>query len=89
MPSTAKNRRRYSPPTRARPLSTGATIRLEALRTIPLPIEHSHGLQVATLASHHRDPFDRLLVAQAQVEDVPILTADFVFDSDGITAIRG
>lgn len=45
----------------------------------PLPVLHRHALRVAALPLHHRDPFDRLLVAQAQVEDVPILTADPVF----------
>jgi PIN domain nuclease of toxin-antitoxin system len=53
--------------------------RMSALRIIPLPIEHAHALRVATLPSHHRDPFDRLLVAQAQVERLPILTADTIF----------
>lgn len=42
----------------------------------PLPVHHSHALHVAVLPPHHSDPFDRLLVAQAQLEDVPILTAD-------------
>lgn len=42
----------------------------------PLPVLHSHALRVADLPVHHRDPFDRLLVAQAQLEDLPILTAD-------------
>lgn len=41
-----------------------------------LALQHSHALQVATLPAYHRDPFDRLLIAQAQVEDLPILTAD-------------
>ena len=41
-----------------------------------LPLQHSHALQVASLPAHHSDPFDRLLIAQAQVEDLPILTAD-------------
>lgn len=41
-----------------------------------LPLQHSHALQVATLPWHHRDPFDRLLVAQAQVEGLPILSVD-------------
>lgn len=41
-----------------------------------LPIEMSHVLQVYTLPGHHRDPFDRLLVAQSQVEQLPILTVD-------------
>ncbi len=42
----------------------------------PLPIHHRHALHVAELPEHHRDPFDRLLVAQAQVEQVPIISAD-------------
>jgi len=42
----------------------------------PLPIHHRHALHVASLPLHHRDPFDRLLVAQAQLEGLPILTAD-------------
>ena len=42
----------------------------------PLPVLHRHALHVATLPPRHRDPFDRLLVAQAQLEDLPILTAD-------------
>ncbi len=41
-----------------------------------LPIDHSHALQVATLPPHHRDPFDRLLIAQAQIERLSLLTAD-------------
>ena len=61
--------------------------RLETLGTVPLPIEHDHALRVAALPSHHRDPFDRLLVAQAQIEDLPILTADDVFGSYDVTVI--
>jgi PIN domain nuclease of toxin-antitoxin system len=41
-----------------------------------LPILMSHALHVQTLPLLHRDPFDRLLVAQAQVEGLPILTND-------------
>lgn len=41
-----------------------------------LAIEHSHALRVAELPGHHRDPFDRLLVAQAQIENLVLLTAD-------------
>jgi len=36
----------------------------------------SHALRVASLPLLHRDPFDRLLVAQAQVEGIPLMTAD-------------
>jgi PIN domain nuclease of toxin-antitoxin system len=41
-----------------------------------LPIEVDHALHVARIPPIHRDPFDRLLVAQAQIEGIPILTAD-------------
>lgn len=41
-----------------------------------LPIEHAHALRVAELPAHHSDPFDRLLVAQAQVERMTVMTAD-------------
>ncbi|HUF31843.1 MAG TPA: type II toxin-antitoxin system VapC family toxin [Acidimicrobiales bacterium] len=44
-----------------------------------LPVEHAHALAVADLPEHHRDPFDRLLVAQAQQLGVPILSADPAF----------
>ena len=62
--------------------------RMEILRTVALPIEHDHALRVATLAAHHRDPFDRVLVAQAQIENVPILTSDPIFESYDVTVIR-
>ncbi len=41
-----------------------------------LPIQMSHALHVYTLPNHHRDPFDRMLVAQAQLENLAILSAD-------------
>lgn len=48
-----------------------ARFRLEAL-DVRLP----HALRAGALPVHHRDPFDRLLVAQAQIEDMPLVTAD-------------
>lgn len=42
----------------------------------PLPILMSHALRVHALPDLHRDPFDRMLVAQAQVEGLPIVTGD-------------
>lgn len=41
-----------------------------------LPVYLSHAVRVAELPDHHRDPFDRLLVAQALVEDVPLVSVD-------------
>jgi len=45
----------------------------------PLPIQHRHALAVAQLPLHHRDPFDRLLVAQAREEAAVIVTGDRAF----------
>ncbi|HWW91458.1 MAG TPA: type II toxin-antitoxin system VapC family toxin [Solirubrobacteraceae bacterium] len=50
--------------------------RLRMIGAKGLAIEHSHALAVATLAPLHRDPFDRLLVAQAALLDLPVMTAD-------------
>ena len=41
-----------------------------------LPIEMLHCLEVTELPSHHRDPFDRMLIAQAMVEDMVLLSRD-------------
>jgi len=41
-----------------------------------LPIEGRHALALANLPDHHRDPFDRILIAQSLVEKLPIVSAD-------------
>jgi len=41
-----------------------------------LPISMNHALRTAALPDHHRDPFDRMLIAQSQIEQLPIVTAD-------------
>ena len=46
-----------------------------------LPITVDHLVMVATLPLHHRDPFDRLLIAQAIVEQIPIVSVDPAFDA--------
>ena len=58
------------------PPSSYVPTRMESSGTRSLPIRHDHALRVGELPDHHRDPFDRLLVAQAQVERLPILTSD-------------
>src|SRR5437588_589972 len=55
---------------------------------VPLAILHRHALHLATLPRHHRDPFDRILVAQAQLEGMPLLTADPVFRRYKVEVIR-
>jgi PIN domain nuclease of toxin-antitoxin system len=42
----------------------------------PLPVTAAHAVRAAALPLHHRDPFDRMLVAQAQAEDMVILSCD-------------
>jgi PIN domain nuclease of toxin-antitoxin system len=46
-----------------------------------LPIELSHIYALKDLPIHHRDPFDRILIAQSIVENMPLLSIDMVFDS--------
>ncbi len=58
------------------PLDEYVLTRLEQSQTDILPIHHHHALRVHGLPPHHRDPFDRMLVAQAQVERLPIVTTD-------------
>ncbi len=50
--------------------------RLAINRFESLPIQMSHVLQVASLPNIHRDPFDRILIAQSQIENLPIVTID-------------
>jgi PIN domain nuclease of toxin-antitoxin system len=53
----------------------------------PLGLQLTHVSQVATLPFHHRDPFDRLLAAQALVEDLTIVSADPVFKKYGVSRV--
>jgi PIN domain nuclease of toxin-antitoxin system len=52
-----------------------------------LPVEWAHAAAVEHLPFHHRDPFDRLLVAQAQTERLAIVTADAVFRQYGVRVV--
>ncbi|MDP3912043.1 MAG: type II toxin-antitoxin system VapC family toxin [Gemmatimonadales bacterium] len=53
--------------------------RMRRTGVTPLAVLHRHALQVASLPPLHHDPFDRLLIAQAQLEELTILTADRAF----------
>ena len=52
-----------------------------------LPIQISHALQVYNLPLYHRDPFDRILIAQSQLESLPILTNDSQFSQYQVKVI--
>jgi PIN domain nuclease of toxin-antitoxin system len=53
---------------------------LKQLGVEALPISIEHALRAGRLPGEHRDPFDRMLIAQAQAEDIPILSNDRIFD---------
>lgn len=64
----------------------GDMVQLLNARGIPiLSINEHHAARVEHLASHHRDPFDRLLIAQAQVENLAILTTNPMFARYDVT----
>lgn len=54
-----------------------------------LPITSEHAWHVRALPHHHGDPFDRLLIAQAQVESIPIVTADPAFSRYDVGVVWG
>jgi PIN domain nuclease of toxin-antitoxin system len=67
-----------------------ATFWDDQLRTndfVLLPISVAHMARVADLPYHHRDPFDRLIIAQSLVENVPIVSSDELFARYGIERI--
>ena len=51
---------------------------------VELPISGVHAIRAAVLPINHRDPFDRLLIAQAEIENVPIVSRDSQFDAYGV-----
>jgi PIN domain nuclease of toxin-antitoxin system len=53
-----------------------------------LAVTHRHALHVATLPQHHSDPFDRVLVAQAQLEGLTLVTLDPRIERYDVTTLR-
>ena len=62
------------------PLDSFIPEQLRINRISLLPIELRHLFEIPRMPLHHRDPYDRLLIAQAIVEGLPVLTADPAFD---------
>jgi len=70
----------------ATPLAEYMAVKVrEGLRV--LSIEWPHAAAVERLPLHHRDPFDRLIVAQAQADRLPVVTKDQVFRKYGVEVI--
>jgi len=53
----------------------------------PLPIAIVHALRAGNLPGPHRDPFDRMLIAQAQAEDLGLVSNERVFDAYGVRRV--
>ena len=62
--------------------------KVEQAGFISLPISLFHAQQAGRLPQHHKDPFDRMLIAQAQAEGLQILTKDQHFPAYGIKLIN-
>jgi PIN domain nuclease of toxin-antitoxin system len=52
-----------------------------------LPISPDHAIRAGLLPGPHKDPFDRMLIAQAQAEGVPLVTNELIFDAYGVRRI--
>lgn len=70
-----------------RPFAEIIPAQLERQRIGVLGIELAHLAELARLPFHHRDPFDRLLVAQARAEKLPIISVDPALDIYGVQRI--
>jgi PIN domain nuclease of toxin-antitoxin system len=60
---------------------------LEQHGVTSLPVYDSHAAAVADLPLHHRDPFDRMLVVQAQADGMPILSKDEILHAYDVTVL--
>ncbi len=69
------------------PLESYLSKRIPLLGARSLEITATHALRAAALPPHHKDPFDRLLAAQAQTEALTIVTADRAFNEYAGTTI--
>lgn len=61
------------------PIDRYVSSRMVQLGAQSLEITATHALQAAALPLHHRDPFDRMLIAQAQLADMMLVSADAIF----------
>jgi PIN domain nuclease of toxin-antitoxin system len=69
------------------PATTFLPRELSANKLDMLGIELAHATFVETLPPHHRDPFDRLLIAQSLLEMMPIVSSDILFDQYGVSRL--
>lgn len=71
----------------AGPLAVDFAREVEAQGFLPLPITLAHGQDAGALVLHHRDPFDRMLVAQARSERMVLVSNEAAFDAVGVVRV--
>jgi PIN domain nuclease of toxin-antitoxin system len=71
----------------AQPVSSFVNAQMTQYNFQPLTITHEHTYQVETMTMHHKDPFDRVLIAQALMADLVILTRDSEFSQYGVKTL--
>ncbi|MCQ3930651.1 MAG: type II toxin-antitoxin system VapC family toxin [Chloroflexi bacterium] len=69
------------------PFDTFISQQISLNRFTVLDISIRHTAALIPLPFHHRDPFDRLLVAQALTEQIPLISRDTIFDTYGVTRL--
>lgn len=62
--------------------------RIQSTGVSPIAVEHKHALKVSELPMHHRDPFDRLLIAQASTLGIALASADEQFAKYDISVLN-
>jgi PIN domain nuclease of toxin-antitoxin system len=69
------------------PIDSYISSRIEEMGARECEITAHHALQAAKLPLYHRDPFDRMLIAQAKIENMTIITADAIFKQYEVSII--
>jgi PIN domain nuclease of toxin-antitoxin system len=69
------------------PICTNKTLSSTASKFTELPITTAHALRAGSLPIDHRDPFDRMIMAQAELESLPVITYDAAFQTGLIRVI--
>jgi PIN domain nuclease of toxin-antitoxin system len=68
-------------------LALDFTGHLSRARFVELPVSVEHAVRAGLLPGPHKDPFDRMLIAQAQAENVPIVSNDAALDGYGVRRV--
>jgi PIN domain nuclease of toxin-antitoxin system len=68
-------------------LATDVAAEIAAAGFTPLPVTVEHGQHAGALRGSHKDPFDRMLIAQALLEDLALVSNEALFDAYGVRRV--